>query len=252
MDIVYSNRIEEPSESGVRTLSTALKTLRVLDVLAASPKGMRLSEIAKALEVSMPTAYQRVLTLRRAGWIEQGQGGDYRLSLHACRVGAAAVQHASFGERVVPVLEALVARVGESASIAVLDNGVPCVIQRVDANNLLRAEQKIGSTMSLEGSASGRVLLAFADEATLARLRQGSEPMPKQEILAAVLIDGYAVSSGYTNSGVRAIAAPLFDFNNVCTATISLAVPEMRFDLNLIKGPLLEAAQVITQMQRGK
>lgn len=250
MDTVYSNRIQE--QSGVRPLSTVLKTLAVLDILAGSSRGMRLPEIATAMNLSRPTAYQRLLTLIEAGWVEQDEDMRYRLTMHACRMAAAALEHADLGTRVHPVLEALVQRVKETASIAVLDRGVPSMVARVESDSLLRAEQKIGSTLSLEGSASGRVLTAFADTMTLARLRERGEPLAAEDILAETRAKGYAVSSGYTQTGVIAIAAPIFDLHERCVATLSLVMPETRFKLDTFKGPLIEAAETITRIQQGK
>lgn len=250
MDTTYSNRIQE--ESGVRPLSTVLKTMAVLDVLAASPRGMKLPEVASAMQLSRPTAYQRLLTLIEAGWVEQDKEMRYRLSMHACRIAASALEQADLGTRVQPIIEMLVQRVKETASLAVLDRGLPCIVSRVESESVLRAEQKIGTTMSLEGSASGRVLTAFADEMTLGKLKESGEPLASEDILTATQADGYAVSSGYTKSGVIAIAAPIFDLNGKCTATLSLVMPEFRFDIETFREPLLEAAKTITKMQQGE
>jgi DNA-binding IclR family transcriptional regulator len=172
--------------------------------------------------------------------------------MHACRLAAAALEQADLGVRATAVLEGLVQKVRETASLAVLDRGLPCIVARVESESLLRAEQKIGTTMSLEGSASGRVLTAFADVMTLSRLRESGEPFASQEILAATRADGYAISSGYTHTGVIAIAAPIFDLHERCVATLSLVMPETRFDLESFKAPLLEAAEAITRIQQGK
>lgn len=251
MDTSYSNRIQEES-GGVRPLSTVLKTMAVLDVLASSGRGMKLPEIAAVMELSRPTAYQRLLTLIEAGWVEQDHEMRYRLSMHACRLAAAALEQADLGTRIQPVLEMLVHRVKETASLAVLDRGVPCIVSRVESDSVLRAEQKIGTTMSLEGSASGRILTAFADDATLARLKESGEPLASSELLLEARTNGYAISSGYTQSGVIAMAAPIFGLHGKCMSTLSLVMPEMRFDLETFREPLLETARTITKMQQGE
>lgn len=250
METPYSNRIQ--NEGGVRPLSTVLKTLALLDILAASPRPMRLPEIAAAAGLSRPTAYQRLLTLVEAGWIEQDEQLRYRFSMHAARFAAAALEQADLGSRVQPVLERLVEHTQETASLAVLDRGLPCIVSRVESDSVLRAEQKIGTTMSLEGSASGRVLTAFADEATLRRLRAGGEALADAALLDATRRDGYALSSGYTQVGVRAIAAPVFDGRGKCVATLSLVMPETRFELDRFREPLLRAAAEVTRIHRGE
>ena len=204
------------------------------------------------MQLSRPTAYQRLLTLIEAGWVEQDPEMRYRLSMHACRIAASALEHANLGARVQPLLEMLVHRVKETASLAVLDRGAPCIISRVESESVLKAEQKIGTTMSLDGSASGRILTAFADEVTLARLLESGQALASAEILDASRRDGYAISNGYTGSGVIAIAAPIFDHRGRCTSSISLVMPQLRFDLEAFREPLLETAQTITKMQQGE
>jgi len=249
MDTLYSDRILP--EGGVRPLSTALKTIAVMEILAQSPRGMRLQDVANSLGLSRPTAYQRLLTLTEAGLIEQDEQSRYRLSMHLCRFAAAALEQADLGTRVLPILQELVHAVKETASLAVLDRGLPCIVSRVESESVLRAEQKIGTTMSLEGSASGRILTAFADDATLRRLKESGEELASDDIIAAAKNDGYALSSGYTQAGVRAIAAPVFDLHGKCAATVSLVMPATRFNLEAFKAPLLRAAEQINKLQQG-
>jgi DNA-binding IclR family transcriptional regulator len=222
-----------------------------MEILAQSPRGMRLQEVATSLGLSRPTAYQRLLTLTEAGLIEQDEQSRYRLSMHLCRFAAAALEQADLGTRVLPILRDLVHAVKETASLAVLDRGLPCIVSRVESESVLRAEQKIGTTMSLEGSASGRILTAFADEATMRRLQESGEELAADDIIAAARRDGYAMSSGYTQVGVRAIAAPVFDLHGKCAATLSLVMPETRFKLETFKAPLLRAAEEINKLQQG-
>lgn len=251
MKTEYSHKIPPRSKSGVRSLSTALKTLAILDRLASLPRGARLSEVAELLGVSRPTAYQRLFTLVDAGWVEQDEVGRYRLSLHSCRISAAALEQASLGERLVPALEKLVSEVSETASLAVLDHGTPCIVQRVESVGVLRAELKIGAALSLSESASGRVLAAFADEGTLFRLKRGNAPLPDDSLLKKVRSDGYAVSSGRVIPDVCAIAAPVFDYSGKCVAAISLVGPSARFDVDAVREPLLSAAKAVTNIIKG-
>src|SRR3954471_11523528 len=103
--------------SGVRPLTSVLKTLAVLDVLGRSPRPMRLVDVAAAVKASRPTAYQKLLTLVQAGWVEQTAAGAYRLSLHAAHMGEAALEQASLGERATVIMRELVNEVRETASL---------------------------------------------------------------------------------------------------------------------------------------
>lgn len=252
MNTEYSNRIQDQrSDKGVRPLSTALKTLELLRQFAVASRPLRLGEVASAAGLSRATCYQRLLTLAEAGLIEQDAEGRYRLTMFPVRLAAAALEQASLGSRSEAVLARLNAATGETATLAVLEKGAPCIVARVETDNLLRAEQQIGTFMSLEGSASGRVLAAFADDALLTRLRASGAELPSPDILEQTRADGYAISSGYTHSGVLAVAAPVFDAQGRCIATLSLVIPETRFNLDQLLGPLLPAAAELTAILQG-
>jgi IclR family KDG regulon transcriptional repressor len=250
MDKTYSNRIQQ-ERTGVRSLSTALKTLAVLDVFVGTSRGMKLPEVAAAMKLSRPTAYQRLLTLIEGGWLEQDEQGRYRLSMHVARLAAAALEQADLGSRVQPALQELAHEVKEAVSLAILDKGSAVIVSRIESENLLRAEQKVGTTLSLEGSASGRILAAFADEMTLRRLKAAAERLPSQEVLKSARRDGYAVSSGRVQPEVRAIAAPVFNMNGTCSAALSVVVPLTRFKLEAVRSPVIAAAAKITKIQQG-
>src|SRR4051812_7381330 len=156
---------------GVRALASPLKTLAVLDALGASYESMRLADVVAVVGGNRGSVYQRLLTLIEAGWAEDDGAGRYRLSLHANRVGHAALAQAGLGQRSTPVLQSLVYETNETASLALLDRRDAYIAQRVEAAGVLRAELRIGTSLRLETSASGRVLCAFADPAQLDDLR---------------------------------------------------------------------------------
>jgi IclR family transcriptional regulator, KDG regulon repressor len=249
-DIVFHTKTRD--SGGVRPLSSVLKTLRVLDVLGAQPKVMRAVEVAQATGMSRATAHQKLVTLVHAGWVEQTKDGAYRLSLHASRIGNAALMQASLGERVLPFLQELVVETGETASLAVIDGTNACIVQRVESNGILRAELRIGSLLDLEHSASGRILVAFASPALLEQLRRSGAALPDPKLLAQVRRENFAPSSGKSFAGVRAVAAPIFDAGGACIAALSLVGPVPRFTVERNRAPICRSADAINAFIRGQ
>ena len=152
--------------------------------------------------------------------------------------------------RTVALLKDLVAAAGETASLAVLQEGQPYIVQRVEGDGLLRARQPIGAAFPLHTSASGRVLYAFAEDDYAERIHAVVPDVPDEEMCRQVRADGYALSRD--GEDVRAIAAPVFDHRNVCVSALSLVGPSSRFDAERLKGPLLKTASQITAMLQGK
>jgi DNA-binding IclR family transcriptional regulator len=237
--------------NGVRPLSSVVKTLGLLDVLGSTTRPMRLVDVARTSRMSRATAYQKLLTLIHAGWAEQTEQG-YRLTLHATRLGQAALEQASLGDRVIPFLEKLVAQSGETASLAVLEGAGAHIVQRVESTGVLRAELHIGAVLDLAESASGRVLLAFADEAVLQALKKQKVAIPDAKLLAQVRRDSFATSSGRLVKGVRAIAAPIFDRPGRCIAALSLVGPLPRFSVDKLRPALLRSADRINAFLKGE
>lgn len=229
-----------------------MKALALLDHLATRRDSARPAELARELGEGRATVYQRLITLVEAGWVEALPDGRYRLTLRATRLAKAAAEQAGIGDRAMRVLEALVAETHMSASLAVLEGTEPCIIQRVEPEGVLRVEMRVGATMSLPESASGRVLVAFAEPAMLDRLQRAGAALPDAAILDAVRQDGHAVSSGRSIEGIRAAAVPVFDADHRCMAALSLVGPAERFDAETCVPPLRSAAARLTAMLEGR
>ena len=115
----------------------------------------------------------------------------------------------------------------------------------------VRAELHVGAMLDLSESASGRVLVAFADAPTLERLRESGVPLPGEKLLAQVRRERFAASSGNSFTGVRGSAVPIFDASGACTAALSLVGPLPRFNVERTRAPLLRAAAAIDDYIRG-
>jgi IclR family transcriptional regulator, KDG regulon repressor len=251
MSIAYSNRIQDKEPpTAVRALSTAVKALALLDHLATRGQPARLSEIADDLGAGRSTIYQRLVTLIEAGWVEQTEDGRFRLTMRAMRVAGAALEQAGVGDRALPLLRQLVADVGETASLAVIQDRVAIIIQRVESGGVLQARAPLGTTMSLRDSASGRVLIAFADPEGLSRLSRAQVELPDKEILQEVRRRGFGVAPSHID--VRAVAAPVFDHRQRCVAALSLVGPKSRFNVECLTAPTRDVAGKLSLMLGGQ
>src|SRR5690606_10440274 len=125
--------------------------------IASFNRPVRLAELSRKIGGSRATNYQKLITLIEAGWVESVPDGSYRLTLHAARVGSIAFNQAGLGTRMHPIMEALSAELGESVTLAVLDSDMLYIIEEVLTQDLLRVSYRVGTTMRIENTASGRV-----------------------------------------------------------------------------------------------
>jgi len=248
MSTKSSNRRQD--KEGVRPLSTPLKTLELLDYLATKPQNVRISEAASELGAGRATIYQRLVTLVEAGWVEQLPDTSFRLSLKAVGIGGAALEQANLGERTIPYLKELAAACNETASLAVLQGTSPYIVQRAEAGGLLQARQPVGSSFALHSSASGCVLVAFADPHTLKYLKANAKKLPDERTLEAARTNGYAFSEDGTD--VLAVAAPVFDRGDSCIAALSLVGPTARIRGAALVEPLTKMAVRLSAALQGR
>lgn len=214
---------------GVKPIAAALKTLALLTLIGRAERPLRLVDLAKASGDSAPTTYQKLLTLVQAGWLEQTEDGRYRLSFLAVQMGQAALEQANIGERVTPILQGLALAMGESVSLAEFSGLAVRIVRRIEAEVVVRAQVRVGTLLSLNDSASGRVLTAYASPDFLAELRQRGATLAGAALLAEVRANGYAISSGKDTPGARTLAMPVFDSNRRCPFALSVVAPAERF-----------------------
>ena len=237
--------------SGVRALSSVLKSLAVLDALTRSMRPLRLMELAQALDESRATTYQRLLTLTHGGWVEQTPDGAYRLSLQAARAGNAALEQANLGERSTEVMQALVLETHETVSLAAFSGLRAQIVKRVEAEVVVRAQVHVGTQLSLDQSSSGRVLTAFATPEQRDRLAKQGAMLASAALLKDIARKGYAASSGKDVPGVRSVAAPVFDAKGACLFALSIVTPTDRFEEARLARPLVRSAEKLSALIAG-
>lgn len=233
-----------------RPLSTAIKCLELLDVVAAQPGALRIADAARLIGETPATTYQRLLTLTAAGWLEKLDDGAYRLSMRACRIADAVLEQAGFGERATPAMQALADRTGESCSLVMLENDSIVIAQRIESRGALRADPRVGTELSFRDSASGRIWLAFGPASLAGRLRRRRVRLASQKEVAAVRRDGYAVGGGGdTLAGVGVVSVPILNGQDRCLASLSIVCPDVRFDLDRLLPALTDTANDIVAAQ---
>src|SRR4051812_3468918 len=101
----------------VESLARGLDVLACFDV---DPRTMSLTEVAAAAGLARPTARRLLLTLDELGFVRT-TGGSFQLTPKVLTLGMAYVGSLGLWDIAKPHLETLVARTGESSSMAQLD-----------------------------------------------------------------------------------------------------------------------------------
>ena len=228
----------------VRALTTAIKCLDTIELIAELPTAARLAELARLAGESRATMYQRLFTLVEAGWIDRLPDDTYRLSMRASRIAAAALAQAGFGERAQPLLEELAETLGDTVSLVMLEQERLIITQRAEGQGVLRADLRVGTQLSYVDSSSGAIWLAFGPEHLIERLKAAGISLPSRRRIDKVRADRVSIGGGgNTLPGISAIAVPVFDQHGACLASLSISSPEARFKPKMLLPALRDGAK---------
>jgi IclR family pca regulon transcriptional regulator len=210
---------------------------RGLDVLTAfgpAHRTMSLTEVAERTGLARPTARRLLLTLEELGYVRSGPAG-FELTPKVLDLGTAYVGSLGLWDVARPRLEALVARTGESSSMAQLDGSDIVYVARVAVPKIIALRVEIGTRFPAVQTSQGKVLLAAlsADqlEAALAvpsrsglPANTGVSPGQLREELSQVRARGWALADEELAPGVRSVAVPVRDRDGVVRAAMNVTV----------------------------
>src|SRR5687767_1794178 len=210
---------------------------RGLDVLAcfdADHPSMSLSEVATAAGLARPTARRLLLTLEELGFV-RSSAGAFSLTPKVLTLGMAYVGALGLWDIARPHLEELVARTGESSSMAQLDGSDIVYVARVAVPKLIALRVDIGTRFPAVQTSQGKVLLAGLTpeqfEETLAEpSRSGLPPSASRTVeelrdeLSEVRARGWALADEELAPGVRSVAVPVRDGTGAVRAAMNVTV----------------------------
>jgi IclR family pca regulon transcriptional regulator len=211
---------------------------RGLDVIRAfGPRQpvMGLSDVAAATGLARPTARRILVTLEALGYVRTVPGGGFALTPRVLELGMTYVQAMGLWDVARPHLERLVARTGESSSIAQLDGSDIVYVARVAVPKIIALAVQIGTRFPAPATSLGKVLLAGLPPGELAdvlaqpsRAGVNARWQPDRAELDAALRDvrakGWALTDEQLAPGIRSVAAPLRDGSGRVIAAVNVTV----------------------------
>jgi DNA-binding IclR family transcriptional regulator len=216
---------------------------RALTVLSAFRKGDRslsLAELAERTGLVKSTIMRLAISLEEHGYLAREHDSSYRLDAEVLRLGTIYTQSFRMEAHVLPVLDELVARTGESAAFYVRRGEQRLCLFRVDSPHLLRLHVRIGDALPLDSSSIAQVLRAFA-------------PRPLPPYVAS--LDLPVVTMGATDPHTGAMAAPVFGPGDKLAGALALSAPVIRWTADALAAArpiLLEAAAALTRRIGGE
>ncbi|MEX5237885.1 IclR family transcriptional regulator [Kocuria arenosa] len=238
---------------------TAGKALGVLTLLGEYPQGATTGQIAEATGYPFSTAYRLLNTLVDTDFATYDPADKrFRLGLRVYQLGQKVAHHRGFEGSALPVLQHLTEATGESSVLHVLDGDQSLTIHKVDGPQF-RTTTDPGDRGPLHTTASGKVLLAFADPATRQRLLETIDLTPRTEHsitdrdelarqVDQIHRQGWAGQSEENDLGMAAIAAPVLSASHRLIGAVTLAAPMFRTDLQRLQEHLPDLQQATAEL----
>lgn len=205
-------------KKGMQTLERGLKVMEYLG--SVNRKGATVQEIARACGLARPVVYRILETLGQNGYIYRDESDRFRLGVALLRLAASCLAGHDLATASLPEMQDLRDATGATISLFVRRGSERVCIQRVYGSEATRLIH-IGDGLPLQG-ASGKVILVF-DEAC----PEGERRTVSAELLNEVRANGWALTLGERESGVGALAVPVFRAT-VFQGAISLSLPVYR------------------------
>jgi len=225
--------------SGVQSVE---RTLDILESLVELGSEVGLVEISQAVSLPLATVHRLLGTLITRGYVKQNrQNRKYALGFRALQMGSDMRQRFSLRLEARPFLQRLMQRSGESANLAVLDDGEIVYIDQAQSSRILRMFTQIGNRLPAHSTGSGKVMLAFAGpEVVEGILRRHGLPArtPRTIVdlgefrkeLERIREAGFAMDDEEQEEGVRCVAVAVRDESAQVVASLSISGPVTRLN----------------------
>ena len=224
---------------------------RALDMVAlvadADSAGLSVADLSKMLRLSKSSTLATARTLVAHGYLRVIEPGPrYRLGMSLIRLGDLTARQFPIAEICNPVLRIIVEETGLTARAAVVDNGFPLFVARVDGPGTVRFHTPLGLREPAHATAAGKAILSsMADDDVRAMFHRAGFPAHTDNTLTdieallkqleLVRVRGFAVDDEEDVKGVACIGAPFYNHAGACVGALSVTglkadLPEPRIE----------------------
>ena len=250
-------KLNESSKSryNIEALSRGLEILTLFSALCPT---LSLMQIVEKLKINKSTAYRVLSTLESSQYLELDPSTRlYRPGLKVLQLGFTAINGIELRQLARPHLERLSRMVGETVSLAVLNDFQTIYIDRIRNQMIVGVILEVGSSIPAHCTSLGKVLLAdLPDEEINILLGKNlltgftiktvvtADELRSELILARKM--GYALDDEELADGLRAVSAPIRDNNRRAIAAVNVTGTTNRISFERLYSEIIPALLDVT------
>ena len=213
----------------------------ILEYIIGQPEPLKLTDIAKSLDMNASTVSRYITALHACGYVEQdAKTGRYKATTKICELANRFMSHFDVARLAHPFVQEISDYYGETCCFSVeRDNQVFYIDIVVSSSRTLMNVQRIGNSAPLHSTAAGKLFLTNYSPAQLEALMERGPLVRFTDttiVTADALLreidriraDGYSTDDGENEPWIKCIAYPIFNANGKVVASISITGPSFR------------------------
>ncbi|MDQ0867033.1 DNA-binding IclR family transcriptional regulator [Arthrobacter globiformis] len=233
-----TGRDPDAQGGGVQSVDRALQILEIL----ARDGHAGVSDIADEMGVHKSTVSRLLGSLVSREIVRQNNDrGKYQLGFGILRLASSIPGRLSLVHEARPILESLADHYKETVNLAVLRSNYAVNVDQAMGPSTLATSDWVGSLTPLHATSSGKVLLAALPAEERSRVLQEvglpaltPRTITDRDTLENQLLDvsrnGYAVVHEEFETGLTAVAVPVYNHFGTVIGSVSISGPSFRFD----------------------
>ena len=222
--------------STVKALDRGLVLLKAMERVGKTT----LTELALQIGLPPSSAHRLLMTLQKHRFVEfDASTQEWMIGVEAFRIGNAFVQQTNLVEAGRDVMRRLMEETGETANLAIADEGEVVFVSQVETHNPIRAFFSSGTRGPIHASGIGKALLAELPRKSVEQILQkrGLQHYTEKSLTSADALfsdlekigeRGWSFDDEERYSGMRCIAAAIHNYHGEAIAGISISGPTAR------------------------
>lgn len=213
------------------TVQAIERAAAILRTLAVGPGRLRLTEIARTLDLAKGTTHGILRTLQLVGFVEQDRvSGRYQLGGALLHLGTSFLDINELRSRSIVWADPLAARSGQAVRIGTVLDGQTLVVHHVFRPDDTFQTLDVGALLPMHATALGKVLLAYRAGSPVPELERFTrltltEPRALAGALDRVRETGWAHEIEEFLLGQAAVAAPIRGWGGLVVGAIGVSGP---------------------------
>ena len=223
--------------------SSTLRAFGVLELVARADGPLSLDELTQLCGLPKPSVYRILGLLQRGGLVQREPAAKrYCIGARMSRLALEVMMRSPQRARRHAILQQLVAEIGETCNLTMLDGNEVLYLDRVETSSPVRVHLAAGSRVPLHCTASGKLFLSQLSDSQAATLlgpgpyRRFTEntitdPAELQKALRRIRSEGMGTDVGEFLEGSVAVSVPVTDAQGRVCATVAVHGPAPRVTL---------------------